>query len=226
MCFLKIRREEAVDIGRGRPRGQRRSMAETTKLQYLVKVSKKYGLETNEFLSCFQDAWAHNKSSCKDVLIQCRQKTDNDGVFLVTKGDKIIAQIILSKDFLDNMPHIEITDYPSSESSITKKTTKVGPVDIEIKDIDLDVKWVNLKAMVIEKTTPKGVYSRYGNPLSVSVATISDDTGTIKLPLWNAQINSIRVGDTVRIENGRVRSFRGELQISVGTKGKLEVIEN
>ncbi len=226
MCFLKIQRGEAAEIGRGRPRGQRRSMAETTKLLYLVKVSRKYELETNEFLSCFQDAWAHSKSSCKDVLIQCRQKTDNDGVFLVTKNEKIIAQIILSKDFLDNMPHIDTSDYPSSESSTTKKTAKVGPIDIDIKDIDLDVKWVNLKAMVIEKTTPKGVYSRYGNPLSVSIATISDDTGTIKLPLWNAQINSIRVGDKLRIENGRVRSFRGELQVSVGTKGKIEVIEN
>ncbi|WP_455368298.1 OB-fold nucleic acid binding domain-containing protein [[Eubacterium] cellulosolvens] len=222
---MKIQRGETADIGRGRPRGQRRSMAETTKLLYLVKVSRKYGLETNEFLSCFHDAWAHNKSSCKEVLIQCRQKTDTEGVFLVTKSEKIIAQIILSKEFLDNMPHIDVADYPSSESSTVKKTTKVGPIDIEIKDIDLDVKWINLKAKVIEKTTPKGVYSRYGNPLSVSIATISDDTGTIKLPLWNAQINSIRVGDTVRIENGRVRSFRGELQVSVGTKGKLEVIE-
>lgn len=226
MCFLRIQRGETTDIGRGRPRGQRRSMAETTKLLYLVKVSRKYGLETNEFLSCFKDAWAHDKSSCKDVLIQCRQKTDNEGVFLVTRGEKIIAQIILSKDFLDNMPHIDVEDYPSIVSRTAQKTAKVGPIDIEIKDIDLDVKWVNLKAKVIEKTAPKGVYSRYGNPLSVSIATISDDTGTIKLPLWNAQINSISVGDTVRIENGRVRSFRGELQVSVGTKGKLEVIEN
>jgi replication factor A1 len=223
---LRIQRGETSDIGRGRPRGQRRSMAETTKLLYLIKVSRKYGLETNEFLSCFKDAWAHNKSSCKDVLIQCRQKTDNDGVFLVTRSDKIIAQIILSKEFLDNMPNIDVTDYPSYESSTAKKNAQVGPIDIKIKDIDLDVKWVNLKAKVIEKTTPKGVYSRYGNPLSVSIASISDDTGTIKLPLWNAQINSIRVGDRIRIENGRVRSFRGELQVSVGTKGKLEVIEN
>ena len=120
VCFLKIRPGETADIGRGRPRGQRRSMAETTKLLYLVKVSRKYGLDTNEFLSCFQDAWSRNKSSCKEVLVQCRQKTDNDGVFLVTKSEKIIAQIILNKEFLDNMPKIDLTDYPSSESSIAR----------------------------------------------------------------------------------------------------------
>jgi replication factor A1 len=226
VCFLRIQREEEAEIRQARRRGQRRSMGETTKLLYLIKVSRKYELDTNEFLSSFQDAYAQGKSSCKDVLIQCRQKTDNDGVFLVTKNEKIIAQIILTKEFLDNMPKINTKDYPLSESSINKKTAKVGPIDIEIKDIDLDVKWVNLEAIVIEKTAPKGVYSRYGNPLSVSIATISDDTGTIKLPLWNAQINSIQVGDKVRIVNGRVRSFRGELQVSVGTKGKIEVIEN
>jgi len=36
----------------------------------------------------------------------------------------------------------------------------------------------------------------------------------------------ISVGDVVQIENGRVKPFRGELQVSVGRSGKLQVVES
>jgi replication factor A1 len=101
------------------------------------------------------------------------------------------------------------------------------PVDMKVKDVNSGVKWVNLKARVVEKPIARTVFSRYGNnPVGVSNSTISDDTGSIKLPLWNNQINMVSIGDTVQIENGRVRTFRGELQVSVGKSGKLTVIEN
>jgi ssDNA-binding replication factor A large subunit len=45
------------------------------------------------------------------------------------------------------------------------------------------------------------------------------------LPLWDAQIDSVSVGDMIRIENGRVKRFRGALQVSIGKKSKLNVIE-
>jgi len=34
------------------------------------------------------------------------------------------------------------------------------------------------------------------------------------------------IGDTVQINDGRVRTFRGELQVNLGKKGRLQVIEN
>jgi replication factor A1 len=98
---------------------------------------------------------------------------------------------------------------------------------MQIKDVSLGVRRVNLKAKVVEKSIARTVFSRYGNnPLGLSTSTISDGTGSIKLPLWNAQINMVSIGDTVQIENGRVRAFRGELQVSVGKAGKLTVVEN
>ncbi len=210
--------------GRGRPRGQRQSMAEMARLWYLIRVSENYGLETHKFFACFLDAWTHEKSSCKGISIQCRQKTKNEGVFLVTQGQKVIAQLILSGTALKHMPEVDLASFPRNKFRSIRKIRKIErkrPVDMQIKDVNAGVKWVNLKARVVEKSIMKTVYSRFGGRLSLSTATISDNTGFIKLPLWNDQINMLSVGDTVQIENGRVRKYRGELQVSIGKKSKL-----
>ena len=190
----------------------------------MIWLSKKYGLETGKFLTCFLDAWVHQKSSCEDVSIQCRQKTVNGGVFLVTQGQKVVAQLSLSEMALKRLPDIDLASFPWNESILITKTEKLGPIDMQIKDVNAGVKWINLKAMVVEKSITRRVYSRLGNPLDLSTATISDNTGFIKLPLWNAQVNMVSIGDTVQIENGRVARFRGELQVNVGKNGKLEVV--
>jgi replication factor A1 len=57
----------------------------------------------------------------------------------------------------------------------------------------------------------------------VATVLIADETGRIKLTLWNEQINQVKVDDTVKVENGYVTSFRGEIQLNVGKYGKLTV---
>jgi len=93
----------------------------------------------------------------------------------------------------------------------------------EIRDGDRDV---NVTAKVIEKSDTREVRSRdnYNETYSVADAVLEDETGTIKLTLWNEDINRIRVGDKVRIENGYTKSFRGEVQLNVGKYGTLTVI--
>lgn len=212
--------------GRGRPGGQRQPIAEMSRLLYLIRVSKKYELETEKFLACFLDAWTHEKSAYKNISIHCRQKTQTNGVFLVTQDQKVIAQLSLSEVTLKHLPEVDLKSFPWNKPPLVSKAEKLGPVDMQIKDVDTRVKWVNLKGRVVEKSSTRTVFSRFGNPLGVSTATISDKTGSIKLPLWNTQINMVSIGDTVHIENGRVRQFRGELQVSVGRNGKLKVIRN
>ena len=101
-----------LHCGRGRPHGQRQSIAELADCWYLIWISEKYGLETHEFLACFLDAWIHEKSSCKGISIQCRQKTENDGVFLITQDQKIIAQLSLSETALKRLPDVDLTSLP------------------------------------------------------------------------------------------------------------------
>jgi len=95
---------------------------------------------------------------------------------------------------------------------------------LQIKDLKNGMKSVTVEAKVVEKTTPRQVLSRYKDEMyNVATAIISDGSGSIKLTLWNDQINQVEVNDTVRIDKGYVTSFKGEIQLNVGKYGTLNV---
>ncbi len=86
------------------------------------------------------------------------------------------------------------------------------------------MKNVSIEAKVVEKTEPREVMSRFKDETyKVATAVIADDTGTIKLSLWNEQINQVNVNDTVKVEKGYITSFRGEIQLNTGRYGTLTV---
>jgi replication factor A1 len=60
-----------------------------------------------------------------------------------------------------------------------------------------------------------------GEELKVADITMSDDTGSIKLVLWNNQIPQVKVDSNIRIEEGYVKSYRDELQLSIGKWGMI-----
>jgi len=85
-------------------------------------------------------------------------------------------------------------------------------------------KRVSVEAKVVEKGNPRQVMSKYGTETySVADAVVADDSGSIKLTLWNEQIAQVNVNDRIKIENGYVTSFKGEVQLNVGKYGKLAV---
>lgn len=95
---------------------------------------------------------------------------------------------------------------------------------MKIKDLRDGLRQVDVVAKVIEKSDTREVRSRYRDETyNVADAVISDETGSIKLVLWNKQIDQVNVDDTVKIENGYIKSFRGEMQLNVGRYGTLTV---
>ena len=69
---------------------------------------------------------------------------------------------------------------------------------------------------------PRSVKSRkIGEDLTVADATLSDDTSSIKLVLWNNQISQVKLDTNIRIEEGYVKTYRDELQMSVGKWGTI-----
>jgi GNAT superfamily N-acetyltransferase len=68
--------------------------------------------------------------------------------------------------------------------------------------------------------SPRTVFSRKtGEELRVVNAILSDDTGSIRLVLWNDQIRQVNQHSRIRIENGYVREYRDDLQLGVGEWG-------
>jgi len=82
---------------------------------------------------------------------------------------------------------------------------------------------VGVSGKVTEISEVRDVTTRAGDQSRVATATLSDESGQVKLTLWNEQIDQVKVNDSVIIENGYVTSFRGETQLNVGRYGKLAV---
>jgi len=95
---------------------------------------------------------------------------------------------------------------------------------VKINELRDGMKRVSVEGKVVEITEPREVTSKFKNETyKVANAIIADDTGTIKLTLWNEQIDRVKVDNMVKVENGYITSFRGEIQLNVGKFGTLTV---
>ena len=92
-----------------------------------------------------------------------------------------------------------------------------------IKDLQARQGQVDLIAEVTEKGDIRE-FEKFGKKGRVCNAQIKDVPGTVKLTLWNEQIDQIKVGDKVHIINGWVAEWQGEKQLSTGKFGQLEVV--
>ena len=72
---------------------------------------------------------------------------------------------------------------------------------------------------------PRTVNLKAGGQAQVADAILKDETGQIKLTLWDAQIKMVKAGSKVTVENGYINSFKGENSLNVGKYGKLNVVE-
>lgn len=68
-----------------------------------------------------------------------------------------------------------------------------------------------IKGRIESISGSQSVDLRSGGTAQVADAIIRDDTGSIKLSLWDNQINSIKEGDIVIIEKGYTKDYRGEI---------------
>jgi len=94
---------------------------------------------------------------------------------------------------------------------------------MKVSELKPGMRRVDITAKIQEITPAREVTTRRGEQSRVATAVVSDDSGTVKLNLWNEQIDQVKANDTVTIENGYVDSFRGETQLNVGRYGKLTV---
>ena len=94
---------------------------------------------------------------------------------------------------------------------------------MDIKSLQARQGKVDLTATITEKEQPR-TFEKFGKSGKVCNAKLQDASGTIKLTLWNEQADQVSEGDSVKIENGYVGEWQGELQLSTGKFGKLTVV--
>ena len=93
--------------------------------------------------------------------------------------------------------------------NIKELKPKQGNVDITIDVVDVgDIR----------------EFQKFGKAGKVATAIAKDETGDIKLTLWNDDIEKVKAGDKVHLINGYVNEWQGEIQLTTGRMGKLEVV--
>lgn len=195
--------------------------------EYLAFLSVKYEVDPDQFFQALISAWKNQRSKCESLFISSRKKIRDKVMFLLTREDKVVAQFPIPEDFFlketNPIARARKTDLIGRYSA--RKTSRRRH-SLHIADLRTGMKLINLKAKVLEIPKPKRVFTRFGNYAAVANALIADETGNIKLCLWNQQISSISEGDTIQIENASTHSYRGEQQLRMGRNGKLSVLEN
>lgn len=90
--------------------------------------------------------------------------------------------------------------------------------DLQVRQGDVDV------VVDVVDVGETREFEKFGKTGRVATAVAKDETGDIKLTLWNDDIDHIKAGDKIHIINGYVSEWQGEKQLTTGKFGRLEVV--
>lgn len=97
---------------------------------------------------------------------------------------------------------------------------------MKAKDLRPESKVDVIELTIREKGATRDFSSRSGSTGKVCDAKAVDADGTeVSVSLWNEDIDRVGPNARIRITNGWAREWRGNLQVSAGRFGKLEVLE-
>jgi len=185
-------------------------------------------IDSNDFFDKIVYAWENRRSKCKELTIECRAKTKGSAIFLITEDYNVVAQFPIREYLLKEATPLKEFAYivERERLALMKKRYENEKRYLKIRDLKAGMKRINLKARVLAVSKPQLALTRYNDYVMFANATLIDETGTIKLTLWNSRTNMLSINNTIEIENANVAAYRGELQLRMGRNSKLEVIEN
>jgi len=94
---------------------------------------------------------------------------------------------------------------------------------MEIKDLQARQGKVDITLDIVDVGETRE-FEKFGKTGRVANAIAKDASGDIKLTLWNDDIDKMKAGDKIKITNGYVSEWQGELQLGTGKFGTLEII--
>jgi len=94
---------------------------------------------------------------------------------------------------------------------------------VKIGDLKAGMRDIVIKGKVVGKLPVKNVNTING-PAKVAKVIIEDESGIILLNLWNEDIEKVHIGDYLSIKKAYVIKYRGQLQLNVSRRGKIEIL--
>ena len=194
-------------------------------IEHLAFLSIKHSIYLAELFQGLVSAREKGKTTVQTLKIEYRGSIAAKAIFLITKESAVIGQFRVEEEFLQRK-NICFENWVATDKirrQLDKQKTGPNTFTV-IQDLRHGMKKINLKAEVLETTSPSRVFTQYGNSATITNACIGDKTGKIKLCLWNEQANSVSTGDIIQIENASVSTYKGERQLRLGKSGTVSVL--
>lgn len=86
----------------------------------------------------------------------------------------------------------------------------------EVDEIELEI---------VDKEEPREFDSQSSSGRVCNAVGRDDDGDTVTVTLWNEEIDEVDVGQRVRIVDGWSKRYEGEMELSSGRYGELEVVD-
>jgi replication factor A1 len=188
-------------------------------LSLIAQVAANYNLDSRLLLDAFTEAWAHGESQYEKLKVECRRVDHDFATFLITCNDKVVWQFPIGIEILKG-PELFKSYFPTVSNPISREGDSTQK---HISDLRANMRGITVKAKIVEVPLRQLVNTRYGLGAYVSNILLADETGTIRLGLWNSQIDGVALGDTVNIEKAKVATFYGMLQLRIGRSGTISV---
>jgi len=112
----------------------------------------------------------------------------------------------------------ECKDMSNEETSESKELIKIEKLTPNSREVNTIVK-------VVSKSEVRSVTGRDYTIRKVADALVGDETGCVYLTLWEDNIDKIKEEATIRITNGYVNLFRGNMRLNIGRYGSFELLE-
>ena len=111
-----------------------------------------------------------------------------------------------------------VKDMSNEEPSESKELVKIEKLTPNSREVNTIVK-------VVSKSEVRNVTGRDYSVHRVADALVGDETACVVLTLWNDNIDKINEEVTLRVTNGYVNLFRGNMRLNIGRYGSFEILE-
>ncbi len=191
----------------------------------LAFLSAQQGIYPAELFQALIQAKKDGKSTCEGLTVEYRGNLNDQAIFLITRGEKVVAQFRVPAERLTkkDISFDNWMDTRRVRKEIAKQTP--APSHLKIENLRVGMKKINLIAEVLETSAPSTVHTQFRDNAVVSNATIADETGKIMLCLWDEQVHAVAVGDCIEVKNAYVALFKGEKQLRLGKNGTITVLQ-
>lgn len=207
-------------------RGRHRSKSKSHYgcLKSMVKIASKHDVDPGQLVDALVEAWESTVSHCGSLQIALRAVNPESATFLITKEENVVWQSQVNLEGLRNPEVLKnhIHDIPVPRSSERERYLKVQ----QVGNLRFGMKGIDVTAKIIDVPPIKPVVTRWGSECYVSNVKIADDTGSIRLSLWNGQVDKVRAGDEVELTNCYVSRFAGQPQLRLRRKSTMSVINH